>query len=743
MSAKKKYKKKPQGGARPAAAPAQVKQPPVELSQQNSQLNIILPAIIAVITFIVYRYTVHNQFLDWDDWIYVQKDPFITSFSWYNIKMMLFHNITRNYFHPITMLSLAFNYHFSKLDPESYYVTNILIHCANTIVIYFFTKILLENMSQKYGYGKIPFIPWLAAASGLFLGVHPMHVESVAWMCERKDVLYAFFYFLGLIAYLRYINDPNFKWGFWVVAMYGCSLLSKPMAVSFPLTLFAVDILLKKDKGQQKLLPDFLWFSALSATIAGIVGILLLVKLIYNPYVDVFLFIIAMGAWFIYLKVIWKKGTSVMFIEKFPLILVSIAGGVVTFYTQKESGSIAFLHGFTFFHKLMVPFYSFSMYFIKALVPFKLSSYYPYPPVTRSGQLPLYMYLSAFIAIAIVGIPLYLAKKGGEKYLRVVLFGYGFYFANVVFILQFLSSGVAIMAERYSYVAYFGIFFMVAYFLGVLIQKMPAYKVTAVAITGAYILSLAYVCDARTKSWHDSETFWHDVIKKYPRQWMVPYMNLGQYYVDKGQMDSAFSNYSILVQLHSTTSVVYRNLANIYAMHKNYEKSLQLYTEALKYDSTGGGDIYLDRAVTLSIMGRLDSAIADYNHAYQYDSNSTQILGNRAYAYLATKQYNKAITDYNHLLRISKPDPTIYLRKGICELNIGHVQDALKDFNQCTGMQPNNGECLYDMSIAYNEIKDYNNALDCAIKARQAGYKVDDAYISGLQKNAGKGTPRR
>ena len=678
MSAKKKYKNKfPQAAKKPIARAPEQQAAGMDISEER--LNIILPLAAVIITFFVYRYTLHNHFLDdWDDWIYVQKDPFITGFSLYNLKMMLFHNITRNYYHPLTMLSLALDYSFFQLHPEGYYFTNILIHCANVAVIYFFTKLLLENMSQKYGYGAIKGIPWLAVASALFLGVHPMHVESVAWMAERKDVLYAFFYFLGLLMYIRYINGPGLKQMLWVVVLYGCSLLSKPMAVSFPLSLFAIDFLFKRKD--------------------------------------------------------WKN----LIIEKWPFFVVSLAGGILVFFTQKESGSIAFLHGFTLLHKLTVPFYSFFMYFVKAFVPFKLCGYYPYPPITTQGYLPLFFYIVPFLAAALVLIPLYISKKGGENYFRVVVFGFGFYFANVVFILQFLSSGVAIMAERYSYVAYFGIFFMVVYFMGLLIQKIPSYKVPVIAATAVYLLVLAYICDGRTKVWHDSETFWHDVIRKYPRQWMVPYMNLGQYYVNKGQMDSAFADYKILAELHSTTSVVYRNLANIYAMHKQYSKSLELYNLALKYDTTGAkGDIYLDKAVTLSIMGRLDSAIANYDHAYAMDSNSKAVLTNRAYTYLSAKQYDLSIRDYDHLIRLDSLDPVSYLRRGEAEAQKGALAAALNDYKTCLGMQPGNTGCMYDMSLAYNALKDYPNALNYAVKAKQAGVKVPDNYISELQKDAG------
>jgi Tfp pilus assembly protein PilF len=736
MSAKKKYTKRPQSQVKQAQGVKEV-QPEPQLAAQDSSLNIILPAAIAIIAFIVYRYTLNNQFLDWDDWIYVQKDPFIKSFSLHNIKMMLFHNITRNYFHPITMLTLAMNYAFSKLDPWGYYFTNVLIHAANGVVIFFLTKSLLENMSKNYGYGNIYGIPWLSAFCALCHVVHPMHVESVAWMAERKDVLYAFFYFLGLIMYIRYIKQLGLKNMLPVVFLYGCSLLSKPMAVAFPLSLFVMDVLFKKDKNRKDIKKDILTSATFLLVCAVIIAIFIKSNLIVHGVLDAIIFAVLLGSWlYTHINRSKESGISIIFMEKVPFFLFSMAAGVVTFYTQKASGSIAFLHGFTLVHKLTVPFYSFFMYFAKAFVPFHLSSYYPYPPVTTDGYLPLFFYICPLIAAAVVLVPLYLSHRAGENYFRVVLFGFGFFFANVVFILQFLSSGVAIMAERYSYVAYFGIFFMLTYFIFVLINKLPDYRIPAIALCAIFIGGLAYICDGRTKSWHDSESFWHDVIRKYPRQWLVPYINLSQYYVDKGQMDSAFTNYVILVQLHSKSPEIYRNLANIYGMRKQFDQSLPLYAEAIKLDTSGTGDVYLDRAVTYSIMGRLDSALKDYDRAYLKDSNNEKVLINRAYAYLSTNLLDSSIRDYSHLIRLNTSDPSYYFRRGQAELNKGEQDKSINDFTKSLSMQAN-GECEYDLSLAYKNIRDYNNALTHAVKAKQVGFQVQDSYLNELQKLAG------
>ncbi|HXB11666.1 MAG TPA: tetratricopeptide repeat protein, partial [Bacteroidia bacterium] len=206
---------------------------------------------------------------------------------------------------------------------------------------------------------------------------------------------------------------------------------------------------------------------------------------------------------------------------------------------------------------------------------------------------------------------------------------------------------------------------------------------------------------------------------------------------DSNKMDSAFANYNILVQLHSESPGVYRNLGNMYAMRKDYKRSLELYEQAVKFDSGKSADVFLDRAVTYSIMGNLDLALQDYDRAYKLDSTSEKLLANRAYAYMSLGKFDLSIADYNHVIRINPNDYTYYFRRGQAESNKGDINNAITDYLKSLTMQPTNPECMYDLSLAYNALKDYNNALNYAMKAKQGGFQVPDTYFSGLQKSAG------
>src|SRR5258705_6432494 len=191
--------------------------------------------LVAVLTAVCLWPMLKNEFTNWDDEFYIINNPLLRGPDW---KGIFSQQVLGNY-HPLTIISYAFNYAISGLDPFSYLLVNYLFHIVNTILVFYF----IWNIS-----GKNKFI---AAFVALIFGIHPMHVESVAWVAERKDVLYTFFFLLSLIQYYKYLNSDfrNKKWysflfakKYWLTFLFFLlSLLSKPAAIIVPLVLLLLD----------------------------------------------------------------------------------------------------------------------------------------------------------------------------------------------------------------------------------------------------------------------------------------------------------------------------------------------------------------------------------------------------------------------------------------------------------------------------------------------------------------------
>jgi len=640
----------------------------------SSLLNYVLLSSIIVITFWCYHYSVNNQFTNWDDEVYVTENPFIKNLSPQNLKIILSKNVTQNYYHPLTMLSLALNWHFSGASPRAYYVTEIILHLLNTVLVFFLSLALFHAMVKR-GYGKINGIPYLAGLCALWFGIHPMHVESVSWIAERKDVLYLFFYLLGLITYVKYVMENKRSLMVPVVFLFLLSLLSKPMAVVFPFSLLAIDVLLKR-------------------------------------------------------KMEWK-----LLLEKIPLFAISALFGYIAYTLQEEGNAITSFHAFTLMQRVMFAGYNYLAYLIKLFVPSHLSSFYPYPEFTASNRFPTYFYIAPFAAIAITAGLLHLAYKKGENYFRVALFGFGFYFFNVMFILQFVSSGPSIMADRYSYASYIGFVFMLVYFINVLINKMPAIKTPVIVIVAVFSCMLAFVCQARTEVWHNSETLWKDVISKYPDRVEVAYKNLGNYYyLDRHQYDSAYTYYETLEQNNTNDAGIYYDIGLIWAIRKNYERAVEEYNRSLKLDSSSF-DTYFNRGAAYFEMGQNEFAIRDYIHAYKLDSTNQRLLLNLGYIFLnRMKNYDAATAIYSRLIAIDPTNVDYYYKRGITRYNNGNFKEAIDDFNKEISVNPQKDTCLFFLSLTYMSLKSYPAAIDYAQRAQQYGFKIPNGYMELLKR---------
>ena len=591
---------------------------------------------------------------------------------------MLFHDVTGDYYNPLTILSYALNYHFAGLEPRSYYLTNIVIHILNSFLIFFLVLNLLKEMQKKEYFDIKYSYKWLAFFCALAYAIHPMHVESVSWIAERKDVLYAFFYFLGMLAYIRYISVKANKYG-WFAVVFGCfllSLLSKPMAIVFPFSLLAMDILLKRDK---------------DTTLKNI-GL-----------------------------------------EKLPFLLIAIISVISTYHEQKLVGAVSEHQTFTLLQRFLFASYGFYMYLLKAFIPVFQCSYYPYPQLANpSDNLPFIFYLSPIIALLVVAIPIYFSYRSGENNFRLILFGLCFYFFNMIIVSQIISSGPNIMADRYSYICYFGIFFPAIILAYRLFQRSKSAKRVIVIGASLYMLLFSVLCYSRTLVWHNSETLWTEVNKQYPHRIVKAYNNLGNYYFEHRDLNKAYDNYKEAIDLKTGDPQVYCNMGTLLGAKQQYKLSLEYYGVALKIDSSDALT-YLDRAITYSAMGQYDLAVKDYRTSARINPNSEILFRNIAYTYLNAHQFDSAINYYTQVIKINPANPSYFHYRGVAEFDKGAVESAMTDFKQNLVIAPHDSECMFYLSISYNRISDFNNAYKYAQMAQNARYTVPLDYIRLLK----------
>jgi protein O-mannosyl-transferase len=298
---------------------------------------------------------------DLSDKAHPKVQPQITKLDAEHLKTMFSPSnpVSLNY-HPLTMFSLAVNYSFSKLNTYGYFFTNILFHLLNTLLVFIF---LYRLSGKKF---------WVGAVSALLFGIHPMHVESVAWASERKDVLYCFFFLASCITYLSYLETKQVKYIVYCFVLFLLSCLSKAMAIPLPLVLVLIDF--------------------------------------YRQ----------------------RQFTFKTIAEKIPFFALTLVFGLLALNIQSKE-AIADFQVFTLPQRFMFAAYGFMMYWVKLFVPWKLSAFYNYPSL--DGVTLVYQAAPLIVLLLVLGPAFYFYKKNRDHF-RVWVFGMGFFIAMVAMVLQ-------------------------------------------------------------------------------------------------------------------------------------------------------------------------------------------------------------------------------------------------------------------------------------------------------------------
>lgn len=642
-----------------------------EQSTSPKQFWIVL-AVIVVITYIVYLPSLKNGFTNWDDNVYVAENSLIKSTSSDNIvEIFSFESIVSNNYHPLTILSLAIDYAKSGYNPHTYHFTNLLFHLLNTALVFWFVFLLTHKR----------IVP--TAFVAFFFALHPMHVESVAWISERKDVLYVFFLMASLIAYYKYVQATSTTKTVLLYSisflLFYLSILSKAMAVVLPLLLLLIDYYIAR-------------------------------------------------AW-----------TKKVFLEKIPFFILSIIYGVLA--SNVQQGAIADIDTFTGLQRLSFASYGLVNYILKLVVPINLSCFYPYPSLIN-GHLPVVFYIVPFIALLFIGLIIYSFKKH-----KAFAFGASFFIISLALVLQFISVGQVIMADRYSYLSYIGILFSLGVGLDslLLIDNIRLKVIKKMTIPVVIVLGLISIklTSERIKVWKNSDTLWSDAIEKYPSS--ESFRNRGSYLVnkiayDKGtknvsenEYDRALQDFTISIKMNPDNAKVYINRANIYGLKQQFNLALNDYSKAIELDKTDY-QTFFNRGITYSLMKQYKNAATDYSTTLEMKPDFIDAKRNRAYVYADDGNFEQAITELNQLIEREPQNADYYFYRGYSYYKTGQLKLALTDNSEAIKYKPTYSAAYFNRSVINKALNNFKDAKNDAIQAQQLGYSVDKNYINELIK---------
>jgi tetratricopeptide (TPR) repeat protein len=626
-------KKKPQQKNIPKqdlAKPAKVNnQPKVELQKKGLSLWILLTiaAGILAITYFAYQPALDNDFVDWDDNVYVVENPLVRNKQ--VPTSQIFKEVVSLNYHPLTMLSMRWNANECKdcvygISAKPFISWNLYLHLLNTLLVFFLAfRLSKENL-------------FTAIFSAVVFALHPMHVESVAWVSERKDVLYVFFFLLGLLSYDKFLQGrysssqkTDVKWLFLALIAFVLSCLSKAMAVVFPLLMILMDMYRNPEMNGVKALKQS--FSTKKI-------------LEYVPFFGIALF--------------------------FGLMAMSVQSGDNFGGFFAKTGiekAVNEFDTFSLLQRFQFAAYGFCMYIIKFFAPTGLCTFHPYPTQVEYDSSPVYWGFFV-LALAIGALTVFSLRKT-----KLFVLGIGFYLFTVVLVLQFVSVGVVIMADRYSYLPYIGLAFMLAMSVENYIPKnirSVFYGIAGIAAVFWFIQTKSQV-----DSWQDSETLWARVISIYPGQ-EQPHSIRGNYFgkmasraAEKNDiktqnmyMAKAEADFKRAIELKSTRADVYEGMGNIHGMRNEHAKAIEMYNQAIKFNDKKA-TVYINRGIAYSLSGNQQSSLKDMEKAAELD-----------------------------------PKPMHLLYRGIARKTAGNIAAAKADFEAVLKMDPGNKAALEQLN---------------------------------------------
>jgi tetratricopeptide (TPR) repeat protein len=606
-------------------------------------------AIILLITFIVYSISLSNAFVNWDDDKYIQNNPLITSID---LKALFSTYVMGNY-HPFTMLAYAIEWQFFGLNAAGYHAVNLLLHLINVVLV-FYVVFYLSNRTI------------VALIACLFFGIHPMHVESVAWASELKDLLYTFFFLASYIFYLKYLKDQRKKAYYFSLLLFLCSLFSKGMAVSLPVVLLLTDYF----KG--------------------------------------------------------RKMTRQTIIEKAPFFILAIIFGIVAVYAQKSLGATESTV-FPFHQRIVFAGYAFAAYLVKLLIPFNLSSYYPYP-IKVGDVVPAVYYFYMFVTL---GLTVYIFYF--HRYSKKIFFGMAFFTATIFFVLQLLPVGDTIISDRYSYIPSIGLFYLAGEGFYWLWSKDK--KPVSIILTGAFIIFFSIQTYSRCRVWENGLTLWNDVIKKYQT---IPaaYYNRGLYFFNENKDQEAQNDFNKAIELKPDYADAYNNRGSLFIKQGKMEEALDDLNKAVSYNNNLAQG-YFNRGFILYQKKRYGEAIMDFTKVIEMKpevEKLTTTYNLLALAFMSEKKYEEALNNFNKAIEL-KPDFVEAINNRGSLLNAqGKYEEAIGNFSTAIKFRPDYAEAYFNRGIAeFNSGKKNDACQDWQYASRLGYQRASQSFQNNCQ----------
>jgi len=565
--------------------------------------KLIVYIALTVITLAVFWQVNHYAFINLDDPVYVIENSHIQSGITLDGFRWAFSSTYAEFWHPLTWLSLMFDYQLHGLNAGGYHVTNLILHILSTLLLFWL-------------FNRMTGMMWRSAFVAAFFALHPLHVESVAWIAERKDVLSAFFWMLTLCLYVYYTEKPVMKRYLPVVFCFVLALMSKPMVVTLPVILILLDYWPLERLQSQKVTTNLTNVMPVSTnqsiqetkpeegTLNESMSPPHKWKLPKTRIAEI-----------IPLWQIW---------EKIPFFVLSAVFSIITIYAQFNPSVKHYQ--FPLGPRLANAPVSFMTYLEKAFVPNYMAVFYPF-----SFQLPAWQVWGSVFLILFISVVVIISMRR----LPYLFTGWLWYAITLLPVIGIIPVGGFSMADRFTYLPLIGITVMLAWGIPPLIKSEDMRKKILFPASMAFLAILTFLTWQQCGYWKNSIDLFNHTLQVTKHNYLA-HIDLGSALFDEGKTEDAIAHYSEAISIMPNIILSYNNRGIAYAKLGQHQRAFEDFNKAISLKSDDA-DVYINRGFAYTQLGQYQRAIEDFNEAIRLKPDYAKAYNNRALVYFNQK----------------------------------------------------------------------------------------------------------
>jgi protein O-mannosyl-transferase len=637
---------------------------------------ILLSVVLIAITCAVYWQVGDHGFLNLDDNDYVTENPHVaTGLTGSNLRWAVTSVAAANW-HPLTWVSHMVDAQLYGREPRGHHLTSVALHAASALLLF----LLLVRATG--------FL-WRSLFVAALFALHPLHVESVAWVAERKDVLSALFWYLTLLFYLEYATRRKTWLYLSALLCFVLGLMSKPMLVTLPIVMLLLDFW---PLGRYRLGEGGTGQGQLTGTARTLVT------------------------------------------EKLPFFACSLLSGLITVYAQHTGGATKSLSAIPFPHRLENALVAYAGYLGKTLWPHDLAVYYPIPDSFALWQVAGSLVLLLVISFAV------LRAAGRLPYLLV---GWFWFLITLLPVIGLLQVGEQAMADRYSYLPAVGLFIMAAWGIPDAIRGWPN-REALLSLAGALVLGAsAALTWQQLGYWQDNISLYRHTLSVTSGNYLM-HNNLGLALAEKGELDAAIAQYQETLRIVPTDLNALNNLGLALASKGNLGAAIQQYQEALRIKPDDAKS-HNNLGLALAGTGALDDAIRQYQEVLRTHPDDQKVHLNLGAALAGKGDLPAALVQFREAVRIRPDDMKAHNNLGVALAGTGDLDNAILEYREALRIHPDYSEAHNNLGVALAgkgeaaaAILQYREALRTSPGNAMAQKNLAEALAKGAPSGAGR-----